>query len=40
MARAATSDEGAFERAWRQGREMSLDEVIVLVFSQADSGDL
>ena len=39
MARAATRDEGAFERAWRQGREMPLDEVIVLAFSQADGGD-
>ena len=32
MARAATSDEGAFEPAWRQGREMSLDEAIELAF--------
>jgi hypothetical protein len=36
MARAATSDEDAFERAWRQGREMPLDEAIALAFSRAD----
>ena len=31
-ARAATDDEGAFDRAWRQGREMPLDEAIALAF--------
>jgi hypothetical protein len=28
MARVATGDEGAFDRAWSQGREMSQNEVI------------
>jgi len=30
MAREATRDDGAFDRAWRQGREMSFNEVIEL----------
>ena len=32
MARLATDDEGGFDRAWRQGREMSLNEAIELAF--------
>jgi hypothetical protein len=32
MARAATADEGGFDRAWRQGREMQLNEAIELAF--------
>ena len=32
MARAAAADEAAFDRAWRQGREMPLDEAIELAF--------
>jgi hypothetical protein len=32
MARAATDDEAAFNRAWRQGREMPLNEAIELAF--------
>jgi len=32
MARAAASDEGAFERAWRQGREMPQNEAVELAF--------
>jgi hypothetical protein len=31
-ARAAADDKGSFDRAWRQGREMPLDEVIALAF--------
>jgi tetratricopeptide (TPR) repeat protein len=32
MARAATSDEGAFDRAWLQGHKMPLNEAIELAF--------
>jgi hypothetical protein len=32
MARAATDDEGAFERAWRQGRAMPLNDAIEPAF--------
>ena len=39
LARAATSNEGAFERTWRQGREMPLNEAIALAFSLADGSD-
>ncbi len=39
VARAAPSDEGAFERTWRQGREMPLNEAIALAFSLADGSD-
>jgi len=35
VARAAADDDNAFEKAWRQGREMPLDEVIALAFTQA-----
>ena len=38
MARAATGDQDTFERAWRQGREMPLDEAIARAFSHADAG--
>ena len=33
VARAAASGDDAFEKAWRQGREMPLDEVIALAFN-------
>ena len=39
VACAAASDQGAFDRAWRQGREMPLDEAIALAFNQADDCD-
>jgi hypothetical protein len=32
MARAGSQDEGAFDRAWRQGGEKPLDETIELAF--------
>jgi hypothetical protein len=35
MARGAVADEGAFDRAWRQGREMPLSNVIELAFGAA-----
>jgi hypothetical protein len=38
MARAAAEDQGAFDRAWRQGREMPLNEVIELAFGTTIAG--
>jgi len=35
MAREAVADEGAFDWAWRQGREMPLAEAIALAFGPA-----
>jgi hypothetical protein len=34
MARAAVDDQGAFDRAWQQGRDMSLNEAIALAFGE------
>ena len=34
MARAAVDHGGAFDRAWQQGRDMSLNEAIALAFGE------
>ena len=38
MARRAVDDEGGFDRAWRQGREMPLNEAIELAFGATTVG--